>query len=138
MLVRQNEKENMEREEKFIEDKFGRRTPFRVPEGYFDDFASQLMQSLPDQVSAPVAKVVPMGRLGWRRARPFSIAAASVCAVIFGWGVYSHGGKSSGSSSVDFATHTTVGSNSYSTVDAMADYTMLDTEDMYAYLEDTK
>ena len=48
----------MEREERFIEEKFGRRTPFKVPEGYFDDFASQLMQSLPESEDRPAAKVV--------------------------------------------------------------------------------
>ena len=31
-------------EEKFIAEKFGRREPFRVPDGYFDDFASQMME----------------------------------------------------------------------------------------------
>ncbi len=32
------------RGEKYIEEKVGKRNPFQVPEGYFEQFASQLMQ----------------------------------------------------------------------------------------------
>ncbi|MBM6993706.1 MAG: hypothetical protein I3J02_10680 [Prevotella sp.] len=128
----------MEREEKFIEDKFGRRSPFKVPEGYFDDFASQLMQRLPDRVDTPTTKVVPMRSSSWHRTRPIAIAAASICAAIFSLGVFMHNDKDRMTGPTAAATHGSVSSTSYSAVDAMADYAMLDTEDMYAYLEDTK
>ena len=31
-------------EQKYIEEKAGKRNPFRVPDGYFDNFAAQMMQ----------------------------------------------------------------------------------------------
>lgn len=128
----------MEREEKFIEDKFGRQNPFRVPEGYFDDFASQLMQSLPEQAEAPKAKLVPMRVSRWHRARPIAIAAASVCIAFFGLGVKMYHGSDRVAAPSATTAQETVATSSYSAVDAMADYTMLDTDDMYAYLEDYK
>lgn len=126
----------MEREERFIEEKFGRRTPFKVPEGYFDDFASQLMQSLPESEDRPAAKVVALRKSAWHRLRPVAIGVASVCAAVFGIGVFMHNGNNNADYSAVVAGHAAAVSSSYSAVDAMADYTMLDNEDMYNYLAD--
>ena len=38
-------------DEKYIEERVGRRNPYQVPEGYFDAFTSQLMQQLPERPS---------------------------------------------------------------------------------------
>ena len=54
-------------EEKYIEEKVGKRNPFRVPEGYFDNLTAQIMESLPEQ--KPKAKTV------WLR-KPMYYAAA--------------------------------------------------------------
>ena len=61
-------------EEKYIEEKVGRRNPFTVPEGYFDTFADQLMASLPER--QPRAKHVWM--------LPMRYAAAVVCVLAMG------------------------------------------------------
>lgn len=127
---------DMEREEKFIIQRFGRRTPFRVPEGYFDDFTSQLMQNLPQKGPVPAAKIIPTRLSVWKRFRPVSIAAASICVAIFGVRVYvqNHHQNSADVQETPMA-HASPAS-SYSAMDAMADYTMLDMEDMYTYMED--
>ena len=36
-------------EEKYLEDKYGKKQPFKVPNGYFDSFADNLMDKLPEQ-----------------------------------------------------------------------------------------
>ena len=38
----------MTNEEKFIIESLGKENPFRVPEGYFDHFAEQFMNELPE------------------------------------------------------------------------------------------
>ena len=43
----------MEREE-YIRSRAGKENPFRVPEGYFEGLASQVMANLPDRDAAPV------------------------------------------------------------------------------------
>ena len=58
-------------EEKYIEELAGKRNPFVVPEGYFEQLTSQVMQSLPER--RPRAKSIWM--------RPVFYAAASVCAL---------------------------------------------------------
>ena len=41
----------MENEEKYIREKMGDKSPFRVPEGYFDQLASRVMSQLPEQTT---------------------------------------------------------------------------------------
>ena len=36
-------------EELYLRSRMGKENPFRVPEGYFDNFASQLMEKLPEK-----------------------------------------------------------------------------------------
>ena len=43
-------------EEKYIEERVGKRNPFLVPDGYFDHLADQVMASLPEQ---PVQQAAP-------------------------------------------------------------------------------
>lgn len=127
----------MNKEEKIIEQSFGRENHFRVPDGYFDDFTSKLMQQLPED-PAMGARLVAMKPSIWRRYHTAMIAVASVCAAIFSVGVYFHAEKAQPSSVSVAATGQTATTHAaYGTADAMAEYTMLDTEDMYAYIADT-
>ena len=69
----------MSDEEKILK-KIGKENPFKVPDGYFEDFQQQLMSSLPERV--PFEKTVIRIPL-WRK-RPFwaSAAAALVGVVV--------------------------------------------------------
>lgn len=60
------------RQEDNIKDKVGKRTPYKVPEGYFDSFRSNLMNSLPEYPEKP--KVVKLSR--WQRIKPYVYLAA--------------------------------------------------------------
>ena len=65
----------MEREE-YIRSRAGKENPFRVPEGYFEGLASQVMADLPDRDAAPVRTARTYGcGLGYVRLLVF----ASVC-----------------------------------------------------------
>ncbi|MGI6241961.1 MAG: hypothetical protein ACOYJK_00245 [Prevotella sp.] len=127
----------MDREEKFIVEKFGRKTPFKVPAGYFDDFASRMMQNIPEQSrEAESARIVEMKVSRWHRLRPIAIAAASVCVAVFGMGIFLHGGGKKATAVDTELINDGPSASSYAAIDAVADYAMLDMDDMYAYVED--
>ncbi len=125
----------MDTNDKFIQERFGRKKPFKVPDGYFDSFPSELMRKISEQERASTARLVTMKPSRKHRFRPVAAIAASVCVAIFGVGLYF---QSNGSHPAKEPVSAMQGYNtiSYSTVDAMADYAMMDTEDMYAFLTD--
>jgi hypothetical protein len=137
LLRQKRKKEEMDREEKFIVEKFGRKTPFKVPAGYFDDFASRMMQNIPEQSrEAESARIVEMKVSRWHRLRPIAIAAASVCVAVFGMGIFLHGGGKKATAVDTELINDGPSASSYAAIDAVADYAMLDMDDMYAYVED--
>lgn len=130
----------MDKVDKHIEATFGRKAPFKVPEGYFDDFTVRMMDQLPGQAVVRQAVVCDLKPSLWKRYRKaIAVAAASVVVGMMGLGTYLHNGKTAtdkeqlaGTASSATAT------SSYSSADAFADYAMLDTDDMYAYMADIK
>ncbi len=118
----------MNREEVIIERKFGRKSPFTVPDGYFEDFTSGMMDKLPERE----ARVIQMRNCRWNKLRQTIMIAASVCAVMFSIGAYINRPKSivqEKPSSVKLDK-----SSTYSVIDEAADYTMLENEQIYAYV----
>ena len=111
----------MMNEELYIKSRMGDKNPFRVPEGYFDNFAADIMQKLPEKVK-PVKKGLIV------RLRPLMYAAACLMVAIFTAAVFfSH----------DDAATPEVASISQpvdSYVDEAADYLMADNMDIYACL----
>lgn len=128
----------MEKEEKYILDKVGRRTPFTVPEGYFDDLAERLMAQLPEAAPAPAAREVSLRPVLWHRFKPLSIAAASIVAAVFALGVCMRSGDGTEAAAMAASTDASAAGSSYTEVDAMADYAMLDSEDLYAYMQESE
>jgi len=109
-------------EEKYIEEKVGRRNPFVVPEGYFDTFADQLMASLPE--------CQPQAKRLWLR--PLRYAAAFVFILALGawaWFALSPVSQQPLQAKV-------VKVSSDVAFDEAADYVMLDNSDIYACLSD--
>lgn len=128
----------MEKEEKYIEATFGRKAPFKVPEGYFDDFAARMMERLPDQGDVRPAVFRELRPSLWQRWRKAAcVAAACVAVGVVGVGAYMHHeGGARGNAQV--AAAQAQAAPSYSSADAFADYAMLDSDDMYAYMADIK
>ncbi|GAB6120817.1 hypothetical protein [Dysgonomonas termitidis] len=59
-----------------------KKNPFKVPENYFENFNADMMGKLPEKETEK-AKVVPL----WRKALPWTAAAAVFCGVIFSTGI---------------------------------------------------
>ena len=128
MLVRHNSKqrEKAMNEEHFIQEKFGKKQPFTVPEGYFENFVENVMAQLPDDG----AKVIEMRpRMRWRVAVGVAVAAC-FCAVLF-----SVGKLWKDSSDESLSGTAAVMQVQYSTnddeFDDMVDYAMMDVSDIY-------
>jgi len=128
----------MTEEEKLI-GQFGKENPFRVPEGYFDNFASSLMEKLPElsedetkeKEAHETTKVVEIGFL--QRMRKY--AAAIVVLLVVGSGaLYMMSGQEEETSVQAKVEHvSTEQMDEEYTIDQIADYAMLDNEDFYAY-----
>ena len=68
----------MMNEELYLKSRMGNENPFRVPEGYFDNFAAEMMRNLPEQPQQ--SKFV--------RLRPFMYAAACLVVAILTATIY--------------------------------------------------
>lgn len=60
--------------------KIGTENPFKVPDGYFEGFAENMMRLLPEKAAEETHPKIGVGRRTWR---PWLYAAAAVCAVAF-------------------------------------------------------
>lgn len=110
-----------------------RKTPFKVPDGYFETLTSRVMGNIPENevrmMSAQPGK--PASTSWWRTVA----AAAAVVVAVFGVGLYmQHGDKKAQMENVA-AQNASYGS-AEGNLDAMADYIMCDDDDLYAYLAD--
>ena len=107
----------MMNEELYIKSRMGERNPFRVPDGYFDNFAAEMMQKLPAEPKKGLLV----------RMRPWMYAAACMVVAIFTATLYFF--NDNPSQDVPAAVATT---DTY--VEDVADYMMADNLDIYACL----
>ena len=118
------------KEEDYLREKLGQRNPFTVPDGYFDHLADSIVQQLPAKRKHAVI----------RSLRPWLYAAA--CAVILFVSVLFVSNQSSEQTQQQTAANHTNASESVATnstdnyLEDMADYAMIDNEDIYLYLAD--
>ena len=139
----------MMNEEKKINDIFGKENHFKVPEGYFDNFAEQMMAKIPMQeFDSPEetdknrqenkAKFIHLSI--WRRLPLRKIAAVLAVTAMLGGGVLyqlqqaekKHHALAHNETSAIESSHVTDGEDA--AFEQMADYTMMDTQDFYAQL----
>ena len=145
------------KEENYIRKHLGREEHFKAPSGYFDAMPSQVMdfiKSSDEKLEMPSAvgsvasaessmsksdKALQVSLVRRRRARIVGIAA-SICAVMFSLGLFLNKSGESRDVAQDTNHTETVqqASSGYSNFDAMVDYSMIDSEDMYAYMSDAK
>lgn len=122
----------MVKEDKYIENRFGKVQPFKAPQGYLDNFADQFMAQLPDQA----AKTVKTQHAVWFRMRPAMIAAASVLAVALTATIYFAKSFAGQQEQVFTTDQQTESSMSDGSVEETAFYSMIDNGDIYAILAD--
>ena len=111
-----------------------KQNPFRVPEGYFDTLASQIMAKVDEQASGVVVplaedKKKKRAKVVWLR--PVLYAAASVCALFIS--VVAYQSHTDAPIAAPTATVAESPSMDYS-FDEAADYLMIDNQDIYACL----
>jgi hypothetical protein len=116
-------------DEMYIEEKVGKRNPFRVPEGYFEQFTAQMMEQIPE--TAPKQK--PRAKSIWLR--PVFYAAASVCALLISATVWLALPSEQPSAS-PMQAQTVQQDESDTYLDEAADYMMLDNHEIYSLLAD--
>lgn len=109
------------KEEKYLEERVSRQNPFRVPEGYFESFADQVMAQLPEH-EQKVRRMIP---------RPWMYAAASLIVAVSCVTIYF---SKISSNEPQEAPQMVAVSESY--MDEAADYAMIDNTDIYACLAD--
>ena len=137
--------EDIMNEEEYIREKMGTRNPFTVPEGYFDRLAEQIIDRLPaDNVrtdSHISPKLTAVGANDPVRPRPAIIrylrpllyaAACVVLAVAVGIVFRNSANVTPEQYVAQHQETSTTDSDNY--LDDMADYAMLDNEDIYASL----
>lgn len=116
----------MMNEETYLKERVGKENPFRVPDGYFDTLASQVMARI-DAEAQPQkkAKVISMHRV-------FYYAAAAVCALFVCATVYLSFNKES--EAVEQQNMAVAEQPADNYFDEAADYMMLDNQAIYACL----
>ena len=117
----------MNEEEKLVE-LMGKRNPFRVPEGSFEQLTEQVMKKLPEE--QPEKKTI------FRSLRPWLYAAACTCVAVFTAALMFNGKNDTTGQQRQMATveQDYVGYYSDNYIDEEADYAMVDSQDIYAYL----
>lgn len=124
----------MKKEEKILKDKFGKTNPFTVPKDYFESFATQMTELLPETE----ARIVEMHSEAWWRHLPLRKTVAVIGIVIAlssGTLLFlRHQSQDSKNISISKVQKATSSSIEYSNFDQMADYTMMDSQAIYASL----
>lgn len=127
----------MDKDEEKLIKQFGKVEPYKVPDGYFEDFTRQLMNKLPEK--SHKTKIVELRPKLWNSHFRGGIAAAFI-AVTLTIGIYTYIGKLNVINSCENASmpHNEDLDQNKASFDQMADYTMIDNEDIYASLADNK
>ena len=117
-------------EDKFLKEQFGNKRPFKVPDGYFENLASQIMEKLPER-DVKVAQKQKKPSV-WRIYRYVAVAAC-LCAIMFSVLIYLD--KAQKGVSPELQSSVTYDSY-YDVVDYVTDYGMMDNDDIYALLSE--
>jgi hypothetical protein len=122
------------KEEDKIKNLCGAKTPFKVPEGYFEDFTQQLMNQLPEvkETAHPSEVRITL----WQRVRPWFYMAAMFCGILLG-GQYLMYHTQKSASPVTLADQTEVTPND-EYLQSIMDNALMDDYTIYCYLTDNE
>ncbi|MCX4293110.1 MAG: hypothetical protein OSJ56_03525 [Prevotella sp.] len=119
----------MVKEERYIKNRFGKDNHFRVPTGYFDNFASTIIDKLPEQEHRIIRR-----RSRIQILRPILYSAACLCLAIFGITVYLSKTEPQHDTMRSESVAHSNGGYTYTAEDAIIDHAMMDNADIYACL----
>ncbi len=108
-----------------------KQSPFRVPDGYFDTLAARVMENIPDEVHTVQPRARKTIMRPWLR-----WAAVSLATIGIGLGAFLLADRNGSGVMPNHAVmpSQTAMTSADENLDEMADYMMLDQEDLYAYL----
>ena len=112
-------------EDKNIESRFGGKSPFTVPEGYFDNLTARVMNNLPQQTK--VVELKPKKHNYWKEIA--TVAAACVAGVVVFLNVHT-----TNDVKLTADNQQVVYDEQYQ--QDMMEYAMIDANDVYTYLSD--
>lgn len=133
----------MKSDEKYIEGRFGKQNHFTVPEGYLQNLAASVMANVgnvsggetPQKETVKPAVVVMLP--WWRRTR-VRIAAAAACLLLAGsTAFYTYSSRHvepAANYSATASSHSAEAGTQSATYNEVADYAMLDNDDIYSLL----
>ena len=120
------------KEEMYLIEKVGKQNHFKVPEGYFDTLASQIMAKIDEEGAAPEIPVkVKKAKTVWLR--PLLYAAACGCALFVSVASYMSYEDKSVAAPAEKVAAVQQTFDDYA-FDEAADYAMIDNQDIYACL----
>ena len=119
----------MTNEELYLNSKLGKKNPFTVPEGYFEQLTAQVMEKLPEKEHQTKTAVI-------KQLRPWLYAAACVCVGLFTAAVLFSNKNDQTDKQMQMATLEQENTNYYSDnyIEEEADYAMVDNQEIYACL----
>lgn len=106
----------------FIKDKYGKHQPFKVPAGYFEGLSGQIMARTGNK---PVLKAHGL----WGKYKKALLLAACLCAFAVSTAIYVYSAYDADEA---VAKGSVPGGYDDHSIESIADYTMLDNEDIYA------
>lgn len=114
------------KEDKDLLKKYGKKNPFTVPEGYFQDFSEKLMEQLPGKevMSEPEIRM-------WDRIKPWVYMAAMFVGLMFTVRAFVGEQPSSQSTDMEIGNYTEI-PDEY--LDPIVNQTMMDDYELYQYL----
>ncbi len=115
------------KEEILLEQKFGKRLPFKVPEGYFEHFGVSFMTNLQER---------EVKRLKRRKlfVRYAACAACVVMMAVSGFALFHSNAGESANKAIEISkNNTSTIVNDYA-MDEFCDYAMIDRDDLYSYV----
>lgn len=118
----------MKKEETRLLDRCGKKNAFKVPEGYFEDFAGRMMDRLPEKM--PVGEeTVSL----WMRVKPWIYMAAMFCGIMLMVRMFVGEKESAAESDFPYINLTEL-PDEY--IDPIVNQTMMDDYTLYQYLTD--
>lgn len=124
----------MEKDEA-LKTRYGTDRPFTVPDAYFDRVEEEVMRRVAADVDVaqPVVRVVRKSL--WKQLSPLVAAACVVGVIVFvGLGVSSTNPQGDMTATVSHAPKVSPAESATDDLDRLADYTMMDEDDAYAYI----
>ena len=124
---------NMNNEEAYIRSRMNGNNPFKVPEGYFDNLTSRIMAGIPEGLPKGFAdKKAPAPVISLKeRLRPLLYAAAVIVMAVCSLTIYFNQDETADADQ-SIVAQTSANGDTY--FEEMADYTMMDSYEIYACL----